>query len=393
MLHSAASASPRFHPFELEYYQSRYEHDVEINLADSSVKCVGGSDWLTAEEQRRVLATPLFYPMVNGTLELRRSIAALYRGAGPENILVTVGAAQANSMVAATLLQPGDEVVVVSPGYRQIWGLALNIGCTVRELRLRPERDWRPDLDELDSLVGPRTRLVSVVNPNNPTGIAFTEPEMSRVVAACARAGAWLHADEVYHGTERAGPPETPSFWGRYDRVVCTNSLSKAYGLAGLRIGWAIAAPDTIEELWRRHEYAVIAAAAPSMTMADIALGPAKRAWLLERQRDLSRAGWAVLEKWLASQNGRFSVRPSAATCIGFVHYDLPVSSFELAEHIRTTERLLVAPGEFMGADGHLRITLGYAPDKVRRGLDRVARAAERLANAETTTRQPAALG
>jgi aspartate/methionine/tyrosine aminotransferase len=369
---------PEFQPFELEHYQSRYEHEVEINLADSSVKCLGTRDWLSEEEQARVLDTQLFYPQVNGTTELREAIAALYPEASPRNVLVTVGAAQANSMVAATLLRPGDEVVVVSPGYRQIWGLARSTGCTVRELRLRPERDWRPDLDELDSLVGPRTRLVAVVNPNNPTGIAFTADEMSRIVAACERVGAWLHADEVYHGTERSGPPETPSFWGRYSRVVCTNSVSKAYGLAGLRIGWAVADPNTIEDLWRRHEYAVIAAAAPSMTMATIALQPAKRASLFARQREISRAGWAVLEEWLRRQGGRFSVRPSAATCIGFVHYDLPLSSFEFAEHIRLTENVLVAPGEFMGADHHLRITLGYEPEKIGRALDRIAHAVER---------------
>jgi aspartate/methionine/tyrosine aminotransferase len=375
----SGTSLPEFQPFELEHYQTLYEHDVEINLADSSVKCLFTREWLTEEEQARVLDTQLFYPMVNGTTELRAAIASLYPQAGPRNVLVTVGAAQANSMVAATLLRPGDEVVVVSPGYRQIWGLARSLGCVVRELRLRPERDWRPDLDELDSLVGPRTRLVSVVNPNNPTGIAFTEDEMSRVLAACERVGAWLHADEVYHGTERAGP-ETPSFWARYARAVCTNSFSKAYGLAGLRIGWVIADPDTIEALWRRHEYAVIAAAAPSMTMATIALQPAKRASLLARQREISRAGWSVLEDWLRSQGARFSVRPSTATCIGFVHYDLPVSSFEFAEHARQTERILVAPGEFMGADEHIRITLGYEPEKVRRALDRIARAADRLA-------------
>ena len=369
---------PAFQPFELEHYQSLYEHDVEINLADSSVKCLGTREWLTEEEQARVLDTQLFYPMVNGTTELRTAIAGLYAQASPKNVLVTVGAAQANSMVAATLLEPGDEVVVVSPGYRQIWGLARNLGCTVRELHLRPERNWRPDLDELDSLVGPRTRLVSVVNPNNPTGIAFTDDEMSRIVAACERVGAWLHADEVYHGTERAGP-ETPSFWGRYARAVCTNSLSKAYGLAGLRIGWVIADSATIEELWRRHEYAVIAAAAPSMTMATIALQPAKRASLLARQREISRAGWTVLDEWLQQHSDRFSVRPSVATCIGFVHYDLPVSSFEFAEHVRRTENVLVAPGEFMGADGHLRITLGYEPAKIRRALDRIGRAADRM--------------
>src|SRR5438445_417189 len=122
-----------FQPFEFEYYQSRYENDVEINLADSSVQCVSTREWLTDDEQRQLLDTPLFYPMVNGTVALRRAIAALYPGAGPENVLVTVGAAQANSMVAATLLSPRDEVVVISPGYRQMWGLAHRAADVVRE--------------------------------------------------------------------------------------------------------------------------------------------------------------------------------------------------------------------------------------------------------------------
>jgi aspartate/methionine/tyrosine aminotransferase len=380
-----AVAAPAFQPFELEYYQSRFEHDVDINLADSSVKCLTTREWLTEAEQQRLLDTGLFYPQVNGTTDLRRAIAALYPNASPENVLVTVGAAQANSMVAATLLEPGDEVVVVSPGYRQIWGLAKSLGCDVRELHLRSENDWRPDLDELDALVTPRTRLVSVVNPNNPTGIAFTDAEMSRVVAACERVGAWLHADEVYRGTERTGP-ETPSFWGRYSRLVCTGSMSKAYGLAGLRIGWLVSDPATIEELWRRHEYATIAAAAPSMTLATIALQPEKRARLVERQRALSRAGYAVLDEWLSSQagtseaGGRFTMRPSAATCIAFVRYDLPIPSLDVAEHIRRTQSLLVAPGVFLGAEQHLRITVGYDPEKIRGALKRISAAMSELA-------------
>jgi aspartate/methionine/tyrosine aminotransferase len=206
----------------------------------------------------------------------------------------------------------------------------------------------------------------------------LTEAEMARIVAACARVGAWLHADEVYAGTERDSDTDTPSFWGRYDRLVCTNSLSKAYGLAGVRIGWAVADVDTIQAMWRRHEYAVIAAAAPSMTLATLALAPAKRRRLLDRQKELSRAGWAVLQEWLAAEE-RFSVGPSAATSIGFVRYDLPIPSFELAEHIRRTERTLVAPGSLLGAEHHLRITLGYEPSKVRQALARVSAAVASL--------------
>jgi len=370
---------PPFQDFELELYQSLHEHNVELNLADSSVKCLGTTDWLEPDEIGELLATGLFYPQVNGTEALRRRIADMYPGAGPDNVLVTVGASQANSLVCATLLEPGDEVVVLTPGYRQVWGLAKNAGCIVRDLPLDPQAGWRVDLDRLDHVVGPRTRLVALVNPNNPTGSILTEAEMDRIVAACARVGAWLHADEVYHGTE-IGETAPVSFWGRYDRLICTNSLSKAYGLSGLRIGWAMAAPDMIEALWRRHEYGVIAAAAPSMTLATIALAPAKRQILLDRQRDLSRAGRVVFADWLTRQGNRFSVLPSPATSLAFVRYELPLGSYELAERIRQEASVLVAPGVAMGAEQHLRITLGYEPEKVRRALDRIGAVAEGIA-------------
>jgi aspartate/methionine/tyrosine aminotransferase len=360
-----------FTRFELEYYQSEFEHTVDYNLADSSVKCLSTREWLNDDEIASLLDTGLFYPEVNGTRRLREQIAALYPNATPDQVLVTVGASEANSLVCSALLGPGDEVVVLSPSYRQVWGLAHNLGCTVRELALRPEQGWQLDLDELDALVTERTRLVAVVNPNNPTGTILSQAAMRRIVAACARAGAWLHADEVYHGTER--DQETPTFWGMYDKLICTNSLSKAYGLSGLRIGWAVAPGDMIASLWRRHEYAVIAAAAPSMTLASIALQPEKRRTLLARQRQLSRDGWAVLEGWLPQQQGVFTVHPSAATSIAFVQYNLPLSSFELAERIRQEASVLLAPGGYLGAEQHLRITLGYEPTKVRAALDRVS--------------------
>lgn len=361
-----------FTPFELETYQSRFEHTVDYNLADSSVKCVTTREWLSADEIERLLDTGLYYPEVNGTHALRERIAALYPNLPADQVLVTVGAAQANSMVCQTLLRPGDEVVVMTPGYRQVWGLAHNAGCIVKDLPLRVDQGWRPDLDQLDAVVNERTRLVAVVNPSNPTGTIFTRAEMARIVDACARVGAWLHADEVYCGTERHGASETPTFWGLYDRLICTNSLSKAYGLSGLRIGWAVSSHEMIEALWRRHEYAVIAASAPSMTLATVALQPEKRKQLLARQQDLTCAGWAIFEEWIAEQNGLFAVNPSAATSIAFTHYRLPIPSFDLAERIRQGASVLVAPGAFLGEEFHLRITLGYEPAKVQAALDRI---------------------
>jgi aspartate/methionine/tyrosine aminotransferase len=195
-----------FQNFELEYFQSQFERTVEDNLADSSVKCASVRELLGEESPEDLINLPLYYPEVNGTTLLRERIAALYPQAQAKNVLVTVGAAQANWMICQSLLEPGNEVIVVSPGYRQVWGLAKNLGCRVKEVSLRPENDWRLDLDELEVAATADTKLISVVNPNNPTGSILTPEEMRRVVAICARHGSWLHADEVYCGTELEGP-------------------------------------------------------------------------------------------------------------------------------------------------------------------------------------------
>lgn len=376
-----------FQNFELECFQSQFERTVEYNLADSSVKGAHVSDLLVGEDLATLTGIELSYPEVNGTRLLRERIAALYPNGRAENVLVTVGAAQANWIICNALLQPGDEVIVISPGYRQVWGLAKNAGCRVHEVHLHPEHGWRPDLDELEQAASSRTRLISVVNPNNPTGSILSSQQMKRVVAICAKHGAWLHADEVYRGTELAGP-ETPSFWGMYDRVICVNSLSKAYGLAGLRIGWVVASQQMVEELWRRHEYAVIAAAGPSMRLAEIALRPEKHSMLLRRQRRLSREGHEILGEWVRGQNGRFWVAEPVATSIAFVRYHLDIGSVDLTDRIRTRASVLVAPGAYLGTEQHLRITVGYEPEKVKAALARIAEVCTDLSGETTLNRK-----
>jgi aspartate/methionine/tyrosine aminotransferase len=361
-----------FHTFDLEHYQSQFERTVEYNLADSSVQCVNTHELVSDAEAGELLHVPLYYPEVNGTELLRERIAALYPDATANNVLVTVGASQANSIISSTLLEPGDEVIVISPGYRQVWGLAKNLGCRVQEVELRPEDNWQLDLDRLDSLCNKSTKLVAIVNPNNPTGSVLSLAEMRRVVEICEKHGAWLHADEVYRGTE-FNQDETSGFWGEYSKVICVNSLSKAYGLAGLRIGWLVASPEMVQALWRRHEYAVIAASGPSMKLAEIALQKEKRQMLLERQKKLSREGQKFVQTWIARQDGLFSTVPPAATSIAFVRYHLDMPSLEFAELLRKKASVLVAPGSFLGTEYHFRIGIGYPAEKLQAALDRIA--------------------
>ena len=252
----------RFQPFEMERLMSVWEQSVEYNLSESGVHPLGLGELLDGQDGlESLLGTELGYPQVEGTDLLRHRIADLYRqgaGAGdvgPENILVTVGCCEALLITLQTLGAEGGEIAMMLPNYLHAWGTSHNVGLDVREFHLDPARGWAPDLDELDSIVNERTRAIAVCNPNNPTGYILTEPEMDAIVSIADRVGAWIVADEVYAGAERSTDSQTPSFWGRYDRVLALNSLSKAYGLPGLRLGWLVAPPEMRESIWRRHEY------------------------------------------------------------------------------------------------------------------------------------------
>jgi aspartate/methionine/tyrosine aminotransferase len=369
-----------FTSFELEEWQSRWETTVAYNLADSGVAAVRLADLLPDEaELRRFLDVDLHYPPVAGTPLLRERIAA-WLGAAPENVLVTVGASEANAILTSTLVEPGDEVVVMEPGYRQIRGIALNAGATVRDFPLDQERGWRPDLSVLYEAVNERTRLVAVTNPNNPVGTMLTDAEMGTVVAAARQAGAWLLADEVYRGTERLTDITTPSFWGRYERVISVGSLSKAFGLPGLRLGWIVAPPELVEAAWRRHEYVTIATGVLSMRLAELALEPATRDRLLARTRRFIRAGYERLGAWIRDHTGLLSIVPPAATALGFVRYSLDLPSVEVAQALRREADVLVAPGSHFGVEQHLRITHGLEAEVLDQALERASRVLRRLA-------------
>jgi len=359
-----------FTPFALEEWQSRYEDHVRFNLADSGVHPATLAELVPDDGAvAALLARDLHYPPVSGTDRLRELIAGLHPGAGAEQVLVTVGAAEANSIVAQTLVHPGDHVVVLEPGYRQLWGSCHNLGAEVEVFHLREEHAWRPDLDELRGRLRPDTRLVTLANPNNPAGTILSPAEMAAVVDACREVGAWLLVDEVYRGSERLTDVETPTVWGSYERLVVTGSLSKSYGLSGLRLGWLVAPADVRDAAFRRHEYVTIATSNLSMYLAELALAEPMRSRLLARTRAYIREGWALMDDWLRSTDGRCGAHAPDATALAFVRYDAPVDAVTVAHRIREAG-VLVAPGTAFGVDRHLRITHGLRRDVLGEALD-----------------------
>ena len=365
----------RYSPFRMERWQSTYEHRVDINLSESGVHPLTVTELLAlSTEQVDLGGTLLGYGQSNGSDALRALIAAQYAGASEASVLVTVGGAEANFTCFWHLFEGGADAAVVLPTYGQVPGLLESFGSRLAPVHLREEDGWQPDLGALEAALAGGATFVLITNPNNPTGAALTRDSMNRIVELTERHGAWILADEVYAGAEVDGQA-TPSFWGAHDRVLVTNSLSKAYGLPGLRIGWIVGPDALIAELWGRTDYTTIAPASMSDLLARLALEPSTRARIAERTRGIVRANLGVLEEWMAAQEGRFSYRPPDAGAICYTRFDAPVGSVELAEKLRVEKSVLVVPGEHFGMDHYLRLGFGNPEAELVEGLRRVREA------------------
>jgi aspartate/methionine/tyrosine aminotransferase len=370
-----------FQPFEMEQMMSEWENRVDINLSESGVHpmTLGELLALAGREPGDLGSIGMYYPQANGTVELRETIAALYPGATADDVLVTIGAAEANYLAITTFLEPGDEVVIVLPNYMQVWGVARNLGARVKEVHLDVERDWALDPVALGEAVTAETRMICVVNPNNPTGRIMSEAEMEAVVAAAERSGAWLLADEVYRGAERERTEVTPSFFGRYDRVLAQGSMSKAYGLPGLRVGWTVGPAEAVAAMWRRHEYTTITATMLSNHLAALALSPDVRPRILARTRLLLRGGYGLLAEWLKEQGDVFNGTPPDAAAITFLRYDLPIDSTTWMERLRDESSVLIVPGDHFGLDRHIRLSFAVPEPQLLEGLARISESVKRL--------------
>jgi hypothetical protein len=362
----------RLELFKMERLQSTWENRVKYNLSESSVHPMSVRELVPDPEfLDSLLDSPLIYNQSNGTDELRTAIARYYPGATLDHVEVTNGGSEANFVAVYSMLEPGDEIVVVLPIYGQVWGLTRSLGMNVKETSLREDRDWAPDLDELESLASPRTKAIFICNPNNPTGAILSADEMDRIVAIAARSGAWLFVDEIYQGSERDGV-ETPTFWGKYDRVIITNGLSKAYGLPGLRIGWIVAPPDIIAKMWSYHDYTTIAPNTLSDMLARIALSPAGRALCHGRTRRICRENFPLFRSWMEGHGRLFHMIEPRAGAIAYPRYNLPVNSTHLVERLLKEKSVLIVPGDHFGMDGYLRVGYGPPPSYLRQGLEHI---------------------
>jgi aspartate/methionine/tyrosine aminotransferase len=369
----------RIPDFELERFFAHYEFAVRHLLCASDLEGLPMAELLAmadpeAESLWRDLR--LGYTESLGHPFLRREIAALYDTVDTDEVVVFSGAEEAIFAIANVHLQPGDHAIVVWPAYQSLHEVARSSGADVTLHELRAADGWAIDVDAMRRQVTPRTRMIVVNAPHNPTGHLPGAPTYRAVAELAADAGAILLSDEVYRFLELDPADRLPAGADVGAHGVSIGVMSKSFALAGLRIGW-LASRDRalLDATARFKDYTTICASAPAEILALIALRARER--VLARSRAIVEANLALLDGFFARQADRFAwVRPRGGS-IAFPELLGPTPIDRFAEDLLEAEGVLLAPGSIFGHPGnHFR--LGFGRTDLPAGLDRLEAYAER---------------
>jgi aspartate/methionine/tyrosine aminotransferase len=373
--------------FALERWMTRHETSVSYDLAESGIEPLRLADlleWEAADEYasatlERLLNLSLGYSEARGTLALRSAIAATYAACDAENILVTTGAIEANYLLFNVLLETGDHVIAPYPAYQQLFSVPRAIGCDVSMWAIGPDTGYRYDVDALERLLRPSTQLIVVNTPHNPTGAMLSSRELQRVYALAESVGATVLGDEAYRWLSVPnGEPFAPPMFEYGPRGISVGTVSKPFGLPGIRIGWIAADPALIAECWAARDYISLSPGKLNDAIAQLAFKHRHR--ILERNAAIITENLSSATTWIGRSAEMLSWTPPGGGLLALLRYNLPIDSLELADLLATEYGVMLAPGSVFGLERHLRIGIGQAPPVFRAGLAAASRGFERVA-------------
>lgn len=363
-------------PFAVEEWMNAWEVGAKYNIAETCVDSISMNDLfeLTGEDKteflNRLCARRLSYGDIEGLPEFRKGVCGLYKTLNIENIVPTHGASGANHHVFYSLISPGDRVVSIMPTYQQLYSIPESYGADVQILHLSKENNYLPDLEKLRRLVTPKTKMICINNPNNPTGALMSEQMLREIVGIARSADTWILCDEVYrHLSQEDG--WCPSIVDLYEKGISVSSMSKVFSLAGLRLGW-IATHDmsVVKSCLSHRDYNLVSCGVFDEMLAAAALK--HRDKLLERSRKIVRENLQILDDWVGSEPHVSYVKPKAGTT-ALVYYDLGISSYEFCEEMYKKTGAFVTPGDCFEVPHSMRIGYAYGKQDLIDGLKAVS--------------------
>ena len=364
---------------------TRHETHVRYDIAESGILPLSTDDLLgfvpdaeRAATLARLLALPLGYSEARGTEDLRRRLAATYQRGDADHVLVTTGAIEANFLLFNVLLEAGDHVIAPYPAYQQLYSVPRAIGCDVSLWDVGPDTGYRYDVDALERLVTPKTRVIVVNTPHNPTGAMLPPDAARRVYALADSVGATVIGDEAYRWLAVPdGEPFAPPFFDLGPRGVSVGTLSKPFGLPGLRIGWITGAPDLIQRCWAMRDYISLSPGKLNDALACLAMD--HREAIIARNRRIIEANLSTARDWMRKRSDFLTWTPPRGGLLALLKYDLPIASLPLADKLATDYSVMLAPGSAFGYEHHLRLVVGQSPDIFAKGLEEAGKCFEEV--------------
>lgn len=361
----------------LEDWMREFYFATTIDLGNSGVQCwpVGEFMRLLDIPQEEVNRLTFDDSETYGSPGLRTALAGRFTGGDVDRVFTTHGSSEAIFLAVSTLLEPGDEIVVVSPGYHSLGSVAASMGCRTVPWRLREEDGFVPDLGALRSLIGDRTRMVAVNFPHNPTGASLTLSQYDEFLDIVAESGAYLLWDgaltELTHGSK---PLPEPSL--RYERCLSTGTMSKAYGLPGTRVGWCLAAPELLERFLPLRDVLTICLSPLTQFFAQHAIEQAD--FLVEARLQQARTNLGILEEWTAGHADLIDWAAPLGGCTVFPRFTGVPDADELCRELGRDSSVLLVPGSCFDHPDRVRLGFGGATGDFRTGLDRIFRTLEK---------------
>jgi len=358
--------------FKVERWINTYENDADYEIAETDAKPFTIKELLSLGDfedlKKQLLNLKLGYNPTTGSKELREAVASLYGNAELENVLITTGAIEADYLVANSLVNPGDTVIVQFPAYQALYSTAEARGANVKYWKMKLESGFEPDIDELLELIDENTKLIVLNIPHNPTGAVISETQLKTILGWAEEQDFYVLCDEVYHEL-KLNKGIVPSY-GRSlsKRAISVGSMSKAYGLSGLRLGWIVGPEDSIKKCWAYKDYTSISNTPLSDFLATFALINQQK--VMKRNLAIARKNFKTLLKWFKQHENFFEYTIPKAGLLCFPKIkNIPLTSEELCKKVFYEKKLLIVPGECFDMPGHLRIGFGGDSKNFETGL------------------------
>lgn len=361
-------------PFGVEQFMDKYETSIKYNMGETCVDSLKMNQIVPESEQaalaKTLLDTKLVYGHIRGSPELKKEIVKLYDDSVTvDDVVITNGAIGANFLLFYSLVEKDDHVLVVEPSYQQLSSVPRMFGARVDTFKILPEKDYLPDIVSLEEqILTNRTRLLVINNPNNPTGCVWDNDTMEQIVKICQKHSVTLMCDEVYRPLYHEAKSTKSAVCFGYRNAVSTGSMSKAFSLAGIRVGWIVTKnAELIEAVCEKRDYNTISVLMVDDKLATIALQ--NKESILQRGHELCRRNLDAIERAIKDLNGVLLwKRPrGGSTC--FVKIVAPINTLALAEELAEKHGVLMVPGELFNDPGSVRIGFGNSERDIEEGF------------------------